>query len=106
MSSAGSNLLLSLSELKSRAHHRDDLWSLTSPLPEIPYLPHAPRPSEAAGDKKGDSGGEDGGKGEWRKKMIVEGAWIIVVAGVVFAAVVIVVLVVSGKLYDPDRSHE
>jgi hypothetical protein len=38
--------------------------------------------------------------------MIVEGAWIIVVAGVVFAAVVIVVLVVSGKLYNPDRSHE
>jgi len=38
--------------------------------------------------------------------MIVEGAWILVVAGVVFAAVVIVVLVTSGKLYNPDRSHE
>ena len=38
--------------------------------------------------------------------MIVEGAWIIVVAGVVFAATVIVVLVGSGKLYNPDRSHE
>ena len=38
--------------------------------------------------------------------MIVEGAWVLVVAGVVFAATVIIVLVVSGKLYDPDRSHE
>jgi len=38
--------------------------------------------------------------------MIVEGAWVIVVAAVAFAAVVIVVLVTSGKLYNPDRSHE
>jgi hypothetical protein len=38
--------------------------------------------------------------------MIVEGAWILVVAGVVFAAIVIVVLITSGKLYNPDRSHE
>jgi hypothetical protein len=38
--------------------------------------------------------------------MIVEGAWILVVAGVVFAATVIIVLVTSGKLYNPDRSHE
>jgi hypothetical protein len=40
------------------------------------------------------------------EKMIVEGAWILVVAGVVFAGVIIVVLVTSGKLYNPDRSHE
>jgi hypothetical protein len=38
--------------------------------------------------------------------MIVEGAWILVVAAVVFTAVVAVVLVSSGKLYNPDRSHE
>jgi hypothetical protein len=38
--------------------------------------------------------------------MIFEGGWIIVVAAVAFAAIVIVVLVISGKLYDPDRSHE
>jgi len=38
--------------------------------------------------------------------MIVEGAWIIVVAGAVFAATIIVVLVTSGKLYNPDRWHE
>jgi hypothetical protein len=38
--------------------------------------------------------------------MIVEGAWVLVVAGVVFAAVVIVVLVSSGRLYNPDRGHE
>ena len=38
--------------------------------------------------------------------MIIEGAWVIVVAGLVFAATVIVVLVFSGKLYNPDRSHE
>jgi hypothetical protein len=38
--------------------------------------------------------------------MIVEGAWILVVAVVVFAAIVTVVLVGSGKLYNPDRSHE
>jgi hypothetical protein len=49
---------------------------------------------------------ERGGKGERRKKMIVEGAWILVVAVVVFAAIVTVVLVGSGKLYNPDRSHE
>jgi len=41
-----------------------------------------------------------------RKKMIVEGAWILVVAGVVFAGIIVVVLVTSGKLYNPDRSHE
>ena len=40
------------------------------------------------------------------EKMIVEGAWILVVAGVVFAGIIIVVLVTSGKLYNPDRSHE
>ena len=38
--------------------------------------------------------------------MVVEGAWILVVAAVVFAATVAVVLVSSGKLYNPDRSHE
>jgi hypothetical protein len=38
--------------------------------------------------------------------MIVEGAWVLVVAVVVFAATVTVVLVGSGKLYNPDRSHE
>jgi len=38
--------------------------------------------------------------------MIVEGAWILVVAGVVFAGIIVVVLVTSGKLYNPDRSHE
>jgi hypothetical protein len=47
-----------------------------------------------------------GGKGERRKEMIFEGASIIVVAAVAFTAIVIVVLVISGKLYDPDRSHE
>jgi hypothetical protein len=40
------------------------------------------------------------------EKMIVEGAWVLVVAVVVFAATVTVVLVGSGKLYDFDRSHE
>jgi archaellin len=38
--------------------------------------------------------------------MIVEGAWVLVIAAVVFAAIVAVVLVGSGKLYNPDRSHE
>ena len=38
--------------------------------------------------------------------MIFEGGWIIVVAGVAFAAIVIIVLLISGELYDPDRSHE
>jgi len=38
--------------------------------------------------------------------MIVEGAWVLVVAVVVFAATVTVVLVGSAKLYNPDRSHE
>jgi hypothetical protein len=38
--------------------------------------------------------------------MIVEGAWVLVVAAVVFVAIIIVVLVTSGKLYNPDRSHE
>lgn len=38
--------------------------------------------------------------------MIVEGAWIVVVAAVVFLGTIILVLVVSGKLYNPDRSHE
>jgi hypothetical protein len=38
--------------------------------------------------------------------MIVEGAWIIVVAGAVITATIITVLVGSGRLYNPDRSHE
>ena len=38
--------------------------------------------------------------------MIVEGAWVLVIAVVVFTAIVAVVLVGSGKLYNPDRSHE
>jgi hypothetical protein len=38
--------------------------------------------------------------------MIVEGAWVLLVAGVVLAAIIAVVLVGSGKLYNPDRSHE
>jgi hypothetical protein len=38
--------------------------------------------------------------------MIIEGAWVLVIAVVVFAATVTVVLVGSGKLYDFDRSHE
>jgi archaellin len=38
--------------------------------------------------------------------MIVEGAWVLLVAAVVLAAVIAVVLVGSGKLYNPDRSHE
>ena len=40
------------------------------------------------------------------EKMIVEGAWIVVVAAAVFLATIMLVLVVSGKLYNPDRSHE
>jgi hypothetical protein len=38
--------------------------------------------------------------------MIVEGAWVLVIAAVVFAGIVAVVLVGSGKLYNPDRSHK
>jgi len=38
--------------------------------------------------------------------MIVEGAWIVVVAAAVFVATIVLVLIVSGKLYNPDRSHE
>jgi hypothetical protein len=38
--------------------------------------------------------------------MIVEGAWVLAIAAVVFVAVIAVVLVGSGKLYNPDRSHE
>jgi hypothetical protein len=38
--------------------------------------------------------------------MIVEGAWVLVIAVVTFAAIVTVVLLGSAKLYDPDRSHE
>jgi len=38
--------------------------------------------------------------------MIVEGAWVVVVAGVAIAATIVVVLPTSGKLYNPDRSHE
>jgi hypothetical protein len=49
----------------------------------------------------------DGGKGERaEEKMIIEGAWILVIAVVTFAAIVTVVLLGSAKLYDPDRSHE
>ena len=64
-----------------------------------------PRPSEAAGAKKGRRR-----RGGWRQRRaeekMIEGAWILVIAGVVFAAIVAVVLLGSGKLYDPDRSHE
>jgi hypothetical protein len=38
--------------------------------------------------------------------MIVEGAWILVVAGAVISATIILVLVSSGRLYNPDRSDE
>jgi hypothetical protein len=49
----------------------------------------------------------DGGKGERaEEKMNIEGAWILVIAVVTFAAIVTVVLLGSAKLYDPDRSHE
>jgi hypothetical protein len=37
---------------------------------------------------------------------MVEGAWIIVVAVVAFATIVGVVLLVSEKLYDPNRSRQ
>jgi hypothetical protein len=47
-----------------------------------------------------------GGKGEWREKMIVEGAWVLVVGIATFAAVVTVVLLTSEKLYDPNRAHK
>jgi hypothetical protein len=47
-----------------------------------------------------------GGKGEWREKMIVEGAWVLLVAVATFSAVVIVVLLTSEKLYDPNRAHK
>lgn len=43
-------------------------------------------------------------KGEERK--MIEGAWIIVVAVVAFATIVGVVLLVSEKLYDPNRSRQ
>src|SRR4051812_29780531 len=49
-------------------------------------------------------------RGSWQRRaeedMIVEGAWVLVIAVVVFTAIVAVVLVGSGKLYNPDRSHE
>ena len=38
--------------------------------------------------------------------MIFEGPWLLVIAVATFAAIVIVVLLGSGKLYNPDRSHE
>jgi hypothetical protein len=38
--------------------------------------------------------------------MIVEGAWVLVVALAAFAGTVTVVLLSSPKLYNPDRSHE
>jgi hypothetical protein len=38
--------------------------------------------------------------------MIVEGAWVLVVAVATFAAIVAVVLLTSEKLYDPNRAHE
>jgi hypothetical protein len=38
--------------------------------------------------------------------MIVEGVWILVVAGAVIAATIMMVLVSSGRLYNPDRSNE
>jgi hypothetical protein len=37
--------------------------------------------------------------------MIIEGAWIIAIAVVVFSAIIGIVLVASGELYNPDRSH-
>jgi hypothetical protein len=40
------------------------------------------------------------------EKMIIEGAWVLVIAVAAFAAIVTVVLLGSGKLYNPDRSHE
>jgi hypothetical protein len=38
--------------------------------------------------------------------MIVEGAWVLLVAVATFSAVVIVVLLTSEKLYDPNRAHK
>jgi len=38
--------------------------------------------------------------------MLFEGAWIIVVAVVALVSIIGIVLVGSGKLYNPDRSHE
>jgi hypothetical protein len=38
--------------------------------------------------------------------MIVEGAWVLLIAVVAFTAIVTVVLLGSGKLYDPDRSRQ
>jgi hypothetical protein len=38
--------------------------------------------------------------------MIIEGAWVLVIAAAAFAAIVTVVLLGSGKLYNPDRSNE
>jgi hypothetical protein len=40
------------------------------------------------------------------EKMIVEGAWVLVIAVVTFTTIVAVVLLGSGKLYNPDRSRE
>jgi hypothetical protein len=55
---------------------------------------------------KADAGGVGWGQRQAEEKMIVEGAWVLVIAIVTFAAIVTVVLVGSAKLYDPDRSHE
>jgi hypothetical protein len=38
--------------------------------------------------------------------MIVEGAGVLVIAVVTFAAIVAIVLLGSGKLYNPDRFHK
>jgi len=87
-------------ELKPReklpAHHR--LGSIRT------ILCGQPRPSEPASDKKGGAGSEGSDKGEEGK--MIEGAWIIVVAVVAFATIVGVVLLVSEKLYDPNRSRQ
>ena len=37
---------------------------------------------------------------------MIEGAWVILIAVAASSAIVGVVLLVSGTLYDPDRSHE
>jgi hypothetical protein len=50
--------------------------------------------------------GGEGGKRRAEEKMIIEGAWVLVIAVAAFAAIVAVVLLGSGKLYNPDRSHE
>jgi hypothetical protein len=63
-----------------------------------------PRQSEAAGDKKAAPAARVATKVEEGK--MIEDAWIIAVAVVTFATIVGVVLLVSGKLYDPDRSHQ